>query len=52
MRAYEYYLESVVSPKGFLSCKCESWDDYQDDNCTCSTVAYLGEPCTSRLVGC
>merc|ERR1712029_1086153 len=46
-RAYVYFIETVVSPTGFLARKCQSWLAYQSDTCSNAEESYMGNPETS-----
>ncbi|KAJ0176242.1 hypothetical protein K1T71_008416 [Dendrolimus kikuchii] len=41
-RAWEYYAESVTSPKQFPARKCENWTMFKEGSCSKKSLAYMG----------
>jgi len=50
-RSYHLLEESIRSEIGFHACRCESWSDYENGNCTCQDKVLMGEKCPHTAKG-
>ncbi|XP_076239982.1 pancreatic triacylglycerol lipase [Calliopsis andreniformis] len=50
-RAYVYFTESISSKTGFMARKCNTWDQFMNDNCSHSDTALMGEHVDKAAAG-
>uniref|UniRef100_A0A1B6MCF6 Lipase domain-containing protein n=1 Tax=Graphocephala atropunctata TaxID=36148 RepID=A0A1B6MCF6_9HEMI len=50
-RSYKYFAESVTSD-GFISTTCDTWEDYEQGQCTNNTKTVMGENVDISANGC
>lgn len=43
IKSYHYFAHSIWARKDYVAFKCDSWEDYQNENCLDADSTYMGE---------
>ncbi|XP_044010092.1 pancreatic triacylglycerol lipase-like, partial [Aphidius gifuensis] len=50
-RAYQYMIESIINPHGFLAIKCDKWKNYKKGKCNSKIAVFMGENVSQKIRG-